>query len=213
MTPRELILVGGGGHCRACIDVIEQEGKWRIAGIVDRPESLGANVLGYPVLGSDADLPVLAETFRHFFITLGQIKSPAKRRELFALLKGLGAELPAIISPQAYVSRHAAIGEGTIVMHRALVNAGAAVGRNCILNTRALVEHDSAVGDHCHISTGAILNGGVQVAEGTFVGSRAVTRQEIRIGAGCIVGAGAVVLKDLAAGTVFTGRDRDGQER
>ena len=33
----ELLLVGGGGHCHACIDVIETEGKHRIAGIVQPP--------------------------------------------------------------------------------------------------------------------------------------------------------------------------------
>jgi len=32
---KELILIGGGGHCTACIDVIEQEGRFAIAGIVD----------------------------------------------------------------------------------------------------------------------------------------------------------------------------------
>ena len=34
----EIILIGGGGHCKSCIDVIEQEGKYQIAGIVDLPE-------------------------------------------------------------------------------------------------------------------------------------------------------------------------------
>lgn len=33
----QIILIGGGGHCKSCIDVIEQEGKYQIAGIVDLP--------------------------------------------------------------------------------------------------------------------------------------------------------------------------------
>ncbi len=41
----EIILIGGGGHCRACIDVIETNGKYRIAGIVDTLESLHSKVL------------------------------------------------------------------------------------------------------------------------------------------------------------------------
>ena len=32
----EIILLGGGGHCRSCIDVIEQAGDFNIAGIVDK---------------------------------------------------------------------------------------------------------------------------------------------------------------------------------
>ena len=31
------ILIGGGGHCKSVIDVIEQEAKFEIAGIVDKP--------------------------------------------------------------------------------------------------------------------------------------------------------------------------------
>ena len=34
----KIILIGGGGHCKSCIDVIEQEGRFTIAGIVDMPE-------------------------------------------------------------------------------------------------------------------------------------------------------------------------------
>ena len=34
----KLVLIGGGGHCRACIDVIERENKYQIAGIVDIKE-------------------------------------------------------------------------------------------------------------------------------------------------------------------------------
>ena len=31
-----ILLIGGGGHCRACVDVLEQEGRFQIAGIVER---------------------------------------------------------------------------------------------------------------------------------------------------------------------------------
>jgi len=32
---KSLLLIGGGGHCRSCIDFIEEEGKYQIAGIVN----------------------------------------------------------------------------------------------------------------------------------------------------------------------------------
>ena len=35
MIKEEIILIGGGGHCKSCIDVIEAEGKYTIAGIPD----------------------------------------------------------------------------------------------------------------------------------------------------------------------------------
>jgi hypothetical protein len=43
----KIILIGGGGHCSACVDVIEQEGRFTIAGIVDVPEKKQHYILGY----------------------------------------------------------------------------------------------------------------------------------------------------------------------
>ena len=42
-----LILIGGGGHCASCIDVVEQEAKYRIAGIVEKDEIKSEKLLGY----------------------------------------------------------------------------------------------------------------------------------------------------------------------
>ncbi len=192
-----MLLIGAGGHCRACIDVLEQEDWFKIAGIVDKDRDK-TDALGYPVVGTDDDLLRLRENCRHALVTVGQITSPNVRISLYQRLRELGFELPTIISPLAHVSRHARIGQGTIIMHQALVNAGAVVGENCIINTRALVEHDAVIADHCHIATGAIINGGAVVGQGSFVGSNAVVLQNVVIGSGCVVGAGAKVLRHLA---------------
>ena len=177
MKPK-LILIGGGGHCKSCIDVIEQENKFLIAGIVDTNRSI-CDLLGYPWLGHDDDLTKLKESYDYALITIGQIKSPAIRVRLFDYAKFLGFKLPVIISPRAYVSKHAKIGNGTIVMHDALINAEAIVGENCIINTKSLIEHDVVIENNCHISTGAVINGGVIVKQGSFVGSNAVTKESV----------------------------------
>lgn len=193
---KKIILIGGGGHCKSCIDVIEQEGRFEIAGIVERQNSSGTtSVLGYPIISTDADLSNLKEKYNYALATVGQIRTPDHRMRLYELLKELNFALPVIISPTAYVSRHASIGEGTIVMHQALVNAGARIGSNCIINTKALVEHDAIVEDHCHIATAAVINGGVRVDTGTFFGSNAVTKEYISIGANSVIGCGAQITK------------------
>jgi sugar O-acyltransferase (sialic acid O-acetyltransferase NeuD family) len=176
----EIILVGGGGHCNSCIDVIEQENKFQIAGIVDK-HKYGEYVLGYPVLGCDKDLADLRKTYEYALVTIGQIKTPTIRIKLYQELVLLGFSLPVIISPRAYVSKHAVIFDGSVVMHDAVINAQASIGSNCIINTKALIEHDSKIGSHCHISTGAIVNGGVIVGNGVFIGSNAVVRHSVQI--------------------------------
>jgi sugar O-acyltransferase (sialic acid O-acetyltransferase NeuD family) len=192
----KIILIGGGGHCKSCIDVIEQEGRFTIAGIVDISEKQHQAVLGYSVIGTDADLVELVKTFHNVLITLGQIKSPTRRMEFFTMLKQMDARFPIIKSPLAYVSAHAQIAEGTIVMHHAVINAGAKIGRNCIINTKALVEHDAYVEDHCHISTGAVINGGVTIGRGSFFGSGAVAREYVSIPANSFIKANSLITKN-----------------
>lgn len=205
MDKPRIILIGGGGHCKSCIDVIEAEGRFEIAGILDIKEKKGDLIAGYPIIGCDDDLPALAGSFRYFFITIGQIRNAEKRRGIAGKLSELGAEIPVIISPLAHVSKHASLLPGTIVMHHALVNAGAVVGQYCIINTSALIEHDAQVGDYCHISTGAIVNGDCVVENECFIGSNATLAHSVKVGAFAVVGAGSMVFKNLSGNAVYAG--------
>ncbi|MDM8536556.1 NeuD/PglB/VioB family sugar acetyltransferase [Desulfobacterales bacterium HSG17] len=197
---KTLILIGGGGHCESSIDVIEQQGEYTIAGIVDIPRKIGNSIAGYEIIADDTAIPDLAKEYDCFFITLGQINSPEKRIKFFNLLLSLNVKLPIIISPLAYVSKNVSLGPGTIIHHHALINAGAKIGNNCIINTKALVEHNAIVEDHVHISTNAIINGGSYVGMGTFVGSATMVRESVRIGERCIIGAGLKVMHSVKTG-------------
>ncbi len=189
----KIILIGGGGHCKSVIDVIEQENKFEVAGIIDLKHKKGDEVLGYKIIGSDEDLAALSKDYKYAFIAIGYVKVVEIRKKLYDKCKNLGFHLPIIISPYAYVSKYSTIGEGTIIMHGAVVNAGARIGNNCIVNSKALIEHDAEIGDNCHISTGAIINGGVKVGEGSFIGSNATTKQYVTIPKDSYIKAGSVV--------------------
>lgn len=201
MTRDRILLVGAGGHAMACIDVIEQDGRFDIAGLVGNAAEVGSQVLGYAVTGTDDDLPQLLAAVPNALIAVGQIKSPELRMHLFERVRALGGRPATLTSPLAHVSRHATIGSGTIVMHGAVVNAGAIVGRNCIINSLALIEHGVCVGDHCHIATHAAVNSDVRVGSGTFIGSGTSVRQGVAIGERCVVGMGQRVLADCPDGT------------
>ena len=51
LTP--ILVIGAGGHAKACIDVIEATGKYEIIGLTGKVDEVGTSVLGYPVIGSD----------------------------------------------------------------------------------------------------------------------------------------------------------------
>jgi sugar O-acyltransferase (sialic acid O-acetyltransferase NeuD family) len=200
-----LILVGGGGHCLSCIEVIKSIPRWSVMGIIDSPEKVGSTLNGLPVLGSDKDTAALAAKCPRMMITVGHVRSAAVRKRLFAMTREAGVVFPIIVASTAYVAESAEVGAGTIVMHRAFINAGAKVGENTILNTGCTVEHDATVGRHCHVSTGSIINGGCVVGDECLIGSGAIIRQCVRIVDHCVVGAGAVVVDDLVEPGTYVG--------
>jgi sugar O-acyltransferase (sialic acid O-acetyltransferase NeuD family) len=201
----QLMLIGGGGHCRACIDVIESSRQFSIAGIVESRNAKKEDVLGYPVIGTDEELSRLIESIPYALVTVGQIKSAKIRASLYHKLSQCGAKFPSITASTAYVSPYAKIANGIIIMHHAVVNSSASIGENSIINSTALIEHDVTIGQHCHISTGAKINGEVVIDDECFVGSGAIIHQSIHIGRESVIAAGAVVRKNIPAGTLYRG--------
>jgi sugar O-acyltransferase (sialic acid O-acetyltransferase NeuD family) len=197
---KKIILLGGGGHCKSCIDVIESEKKYTIKGIFEKKRKKKF-LLNYKIF-SESYLNKTQTRNNYAIVTVGQIKNYKIRVELFYKIKNLGFRIPSIVSPLAYVSKHAVIGQGTIVMHGAVVNAGAVIGDNCIINTNSLIEHDVIIGNHTHISTEATINGGVVINDKVFIGSRAIIKNNITIGEGSIIGAGLYIKKNLNKNTL-----------
>ena len=200
---KNLILVGGGGHCKSVIEAAESAG-YNILGVLDTPENVGKQVLAYSVIGTDDDIPQYVDK-AEFVITVGFIKNPAIRIKLYNKVKEAGGKLATVIASTAHVSKYSTIGEGTVVMHQAFVNAGAHIGANCIINTFCNVEHDAQIGDQCHISTGTMVNGDCKVGERVFVGSQSVLANGITIGDDIIVGAASFVRKSISDKGIYAG--------
>ena len=201
----KIVLVGGGGHCLSCIDVVEQQGKYEIAGILERLNVQDDFIGGYPVIGTDDDITELINNGNSFLITVGQIKSSIIRESIYNKIKDAGGELPVIVSPRAYVSRTAELMQGTIIMHDAIINANASIGICNIINTKALIEHEVQSGEFCHVSTGAILNGQVVIGNNNFIGSNSVIANNISISNDVIIASGSSVYKNIDTAGIYFG--------
>lgn len=204
MDQKKIILIGAGGHCKSCIEVIESLDNYEIEGVVDKVESDG-EVLSYPVLGDDSAIPEFIKRSYHFLVTVGQVKSALTRKRIYNIVKDNGGILAIIKSRSAIVSKRSTIGEGSIVLNLAIVNCNVSIGKNVIINNKALIEHDCIVGDHTHISTSAIINGNCTIGDEVFVGSNSVIGHGIKIASNTIIGAGSVVVKNITQPGVYAG--------
>lgn len=205
MKPREIILIGGGGHCRSLIDVIEDADNFKIAGIVDKEENVGKKVLDYYISFSMEELSRLLLTYDSFVLAFGQIKDTNGRPQLYQYLKYKGAKFPPIISARAKVSSYAKIDEATVVMHHAVINSNAKIGKGCIINTAAVIEHDCVIGDFCHVSTESVINGGSTLGRHSFAGSNSVLLNGIKTCPTTVIGAGSVVIHDIDQPGIWVG--------
>lgn len=181
-----MILFGASGHGKVIIEILEsmQEPE-----IILWDDSVKPPVWEYPV--QQPDETMLAG--REMAISIGVNSSRKKVAARFESKVQFGRA----IHSDAYLSKRATIGEGTVVMAGVRVNADVKVGKHCILNTCASIDHDCELGDYVHISPNATLSGTVSVGEGTHIGAGASVIQNIKIGKWCTIGAGAVVINDI----------------
>ena len=202
MKKKDLILVGGGGHCNACLDVLRLLKLYNVVGIIER-DNFKLEKLHDISVFKDQETEKLSKIYRNFLLTIGKIGKSKIREKKYYELSSLDIELVSLISPTAYVSAGAEIAKGVNIMHHALININVRIGENTIINSQSLVEHDSFIGSHCHISTGVKINGGVNIGNNTFIGSGTVIHEGITIGNDVIVGAGSIIDRNLPNDTKY----------
>ena len=201
----DIILIGGGGHCISCIEIIESLDEYNIFGILDKKENIGKNILGYKIIGTDDLIPEFCSLKYKFLITVGQIKNSEIRVKLYELLNANNGNMPVIISPDAKVSKYAEIGDGTVVMPGVFINASVKIGKNCIVNTGSIIEHETIIGDNCHISTGTIINGQCNIGKRVFLGSGSVVSNNVEIISDTVIGSGTNIISSIKASGVYGG--------
>ena len=196
-----VVILGGGGHARVVVDILEQNDEIEIAGFTD--ESARQLPGDYAYLGDDSILEDLWDSGIHSaFVAIGDNE---RRRNCAALLHRMGFRLVNAISRHAIVSPRALLDRGIAIMPGAVINAGAWIGPGVIVNTRASVDHDCIIGDFAHVGPGVTLAGSVNVGRGAFLGTGSCAIPGIRIGCWTTIGAGAVVVRDLPDGVIAKG--------
>ena len=205
MAKKNIVLIGGGGHCKVVISILKKLDNFEIAGIVDnyKAETL---ISGIKIIGTDDDLRDIYKSVVHnALITVGSIKDNTKRYRLFNMARKIGYKFPVIISPEAIINESVKTGEGTVIMPGSIINIDSSIGKNCIINTGAIIEHDCKIGNHCHIAPGAHISGAVNIGELSFIGIGATIIQGIKIGKNVTIGATSLIIKDIPDNVIAVG--------
>lgn len=169
-----LVLLGGGGHAAALIDLIRELRVWRIAGIYDSNQPLGSDVCGIPVLGDDRELPRAHELGVRLCVNgVGGVRRRGDRRAAWQKIVDAGMGLPILVHPRASIDQSAVLAQGVQVFAQATIGARAVVDEDAIVNSGAVLSHDAKLGAHSHLSPGALVAGGAEIGSDALIGMAA----------------------------------------
>lgn len=193
-----IVVIGSSGHAKVVIDIVEREGRYKIAGLLDRYRKVGEQTLGYPVFGQGGDLPQL--TTRHALkgaiVAIGdnfiRSKEAARVREVCPDLPFVSA-----IHPKASIAKSVSVGEGSVIMAGAAMNPCCSIGRFCVLNTNSSLDHDSVMEDFSSLAPRAATGGNCRIGAYSAVGIGAVLINGILVGEHTVIGAGSTVLTNI----------------
>jgi sugar O-acyltransferase (sialic acid O-acetyltransferase NeuD family) len=198
-----IFLFGCGGHGRSVFEVIERQGRYRVAAALDDGIAAGGSFREAEVVGGREALAELPQhDVREGFVAIGD---NSERERITELALGSGLELVTLIDPGAVIARGVDVGRGTVVMPGVVVNSGARISDHVILNTSCTVDHDCRVGALAHLAPGVHVSGECELGAGSHLGIGSCVRQRVHIGAAARVGAGAAVVDDLPDGSVAVG--------
>lgn len=201
---RPLAVIGAGGFGREVAWLLEDINRERemfdFIGFID--DSVKEVVEGYPVIG---DIDTWVRDGSRSVLLACAIGDSISRHAVVAKMERAGFGFATLIHPSVKLSRHVAVGEGTIICADNILTTNIKVGRHCILNLDCTVGHDSVLDDCCSLMPGVHISGDVELGRGVYMGTGAVVINRVRVGQWTVVGAGAVVASDLPPGVVAVG--------
>jgi sugar O-acyltransferase (sialic acid O-acetyltransferase NeuD family) len=201
-----IFVFGSSGHAKVIIDIIENEKKYKITGLIDKEEFINKKTFQYEVLGSEKQLGKLIKKYntRKGIIAIGD--NSIRKKVAENILKNFPEfEFVNAVHPTVLLGKNVSLGKGIVIMPNVTINADSTIEDHCIINTRAVIEHDNHLASFCSLAPGTITGGNVKIGQGTAVGLGTIILPTIEIGENSIIGAGSLVLKDIPSNVVAFG--------
>ena len=194
-----LIIIGAGGHALSVADAALSSG-WTVVGFVS-PDGEGP-ASTYGQVFSSVESINLSGTALALGIGTNHSRELAARDIANRYPQ---IEIATVVHKTAFISTHARVLPGAVVLAHAAVGPGSSVGPGALLNTGASLDHESSLADFASLGPGARTGGNVFVGERTMVGMQAGILHGIRVGSDSVVGAHSLINADVENNIVAWG--------
>lgn len=161
----KLLLIGSGGFGRVVLE--HAINVYECAFLDDREI---ATVNNTKVIGKISELEKFFPEFHSLLVTIG---NNTLREKLYRQAREIGYTFPNIIHSSAYISPHAILGRGVIILNNVVIQNNAKCGDGCIINPGVELHQDSKIGNYCLIYTNSVVRSLACVGNRVWIGSTA----------------------------------------
>lgn len=205
MNPKQIIIIGSGGHAKVVIDILNQYHDYQIFGVTSNSLELGSTFFGCRVIGSDEILTTLNNNDYLIAMGIGGYRNNDLRIRLFKMIKQLGYRFINVIHPSAIISKSSVLGEGVVVFPGVVINTEVKIGNNSIIATGSTIDHESIIGDNVLISAGVTIGAYTEISDNCLVALGAKVISGVKVGQNSLIAAGAVVVNNINDGDIVFG--------
>ena len=155
--PQNIVIIGSSGHAKVVIDIVEKEGKYRIAGLIDADPSAGEKIPDYRFLGKEEDLPEIVKKLKidAGLVTIGDNHTIGRF---------------CILNTNSSLDHDSVMGDYSSLAPNAVTGGEVRIGDFSAVSIGATVLHQIEIGEHAVIGAGSTVTkniGSYCVAVGT----------------------------------------------
>lgn len=180
-----LLLVGAGGLGRVALEHASVDYDCAFVDDADINE-----VDGVKVVGKIADIDRLFPEYQKLVVTIGNNNI---RESIYRAAKAIGFSFPNIVASSAYISPHAKIGCGCIILNNVVIQNNAVLGDGAVINPGVELHHDCTVGNNVLIYTNSVIRSLTHVGDRAWIGSTVSISTRAVVDADAIINDGSVV--------------------
>ncbi len=201
---KDLIILGSGGLAQEyawLVEEINEEKKtFNLIGYLDdNPQRIGKECIGYPVLGTLADIGRFPSAF-----AIAGVGDPRLRQSVVDKVSPGFTRWTNLISPTCRIHKSHQIGVGVMIGRYTDLTVGCMIGNHVMLNIHCVIGHAVRVGDFSVVSPNVTINGEAVIGRVCYLGANAFVRN-VHVGDGATIGASSAVVKDVEENCTVAG--------
>lgn len=192
MKTKKVVIFGTGDLAQIMADYFQRDTEYEVAGFTVDAEYAKGDIV--PFESVEQHFP--PET-HDMYIAVVYGDMNRTRQNKFTEAKNKRYDIALYISPHAFVSPTAKLGEGVTIFENNVVQPFVEIGDGCILWSGNHIGHHSVLGKFVFVSSHVVISGHCNIGDNTFLGVNTTIANSINVGKESWIMHGAIISGDL----------------